>query len=84
MHIIIFSTDFIKVHIKAPNGKALTLDPNVDETIENIEAMIRDKAGISPDKEQQLIFNGKKLEKSCTLLDYSIQNGSTIHLGFQG
>ena len=62
----------------AINGST-TLVAHPSDTIVSTKAKIYDKKGFSPDQ-QRLFLDGKELEDSCTLSQYSIRNNSTLNL----
>lgn len=69
----------MSIFVKSIDGKTRTIQCSRNSTIAEIKAQMRDKEGLQPD-EQRLIFAGKNLEDTKTLMDYNIGNDSTIHL----
>lgn len=69
----------MKIFVKAPSGKHITLDVEPTDRIEDVKEKISDKEGIDV-KQICLLFLGKELKDGNTLQDYSIQKDTTIHM----
>ena len=70
------------IFVKKLTGTVITLRVQAFDTIEKVKIKIQELEQIAPDQ-QQLMFNGRKLEDGRTLPYYNIQKDSTLHLVLQ-
>merc|ERR1712154_621710 len=70
-----------QLFIKMPTGKYLILtgsDISLNDTIQNLKAVIQNKEGDPPEKQVIHTLGGKTLEDWRTLNDYGIHNEMTL------
>ena len=69
----------IDVRLKMSTGKLLLLTLKSTDTIRDVKEKIHVKEGILPDQ-QRLMFDGKKLEDSCSVGECNIQSNSILNI----
>lgn len=69
----------MQIFIKTLTGKRPSLDVDPADTVDTVKAKIFEKEGIRPER-QRLIFNGKPLEGRYTMLEYNVQDESTLFM----
>ena len=69
----------IDVRLKMSTGKLLLLELKSTDTIRDVKDKIHVREGILPDR-QRLMFDGKKLEDSCSVGECNIQSNSILNI----
>ena len=69
----------MKIFIKTPTGRTITLTLGAALTIHGIKRKIQDHEGIHPDQ-QRLNFAGNQLQDTQTLIDCNVREESTLQL----
>ncbi|CAK70438.1 unnamed protein product (macronuclear) [Paramecium tetraurelia] len=79
LHLVLRLRGGMQIFIKTLTGRLINLDVESTDSVESLKKQIQDKEGIPPNQ-QRLIFSGHQLEDEKTLLEYNVENESTIHL----
>ena len=69
----------MQIFVQTNNGKTIQLTVESTDIIMRVKAKVQVKQGISLGQ-QNLFFNGKRLEDSKTLSHYNVEDGSTLVL----
>jgi hypothetical protein len=72
----------MQIFVCTPDGRTITCDVQMSDTIELLQEKIFNKLQIIPD-DQRLSFGGKELVSGNKLDDYNIQQESTIFLSLR-
>jgi hypothetical protein len=67
------------IHISTPRGKTITLDVFPSDTVEDLKHKIANLTKI-PRHQQNLLYEGRRLQSGRTLADYNIQKESQLDL----
>ncbi|XP_035871091.1 ubiquitin-60S ribosomal protein L40-like [Phyllostomus discolor] len=75
----------LQILVKTQNGKTVTLEGELRDTTEKVEAEVQDQEGIPPGQ-QHLVLGGEMAGGCPTLSDYTTEEESTLHwvLGQRG
>ena len=63
-------------------GKAITINVNDSDRVEDIKRKIQAKEFIPADK-QRLVYSGKEMIDGQTLGDYNVVKDSTVHMAIR-
>ena len=69
----------MQICVNSLTGLTMILEVNASDTIKNVKEGIQYSQGFPPDQ-QHLICAGQHLEDQYTLIDYGIQERSTVYL----
>lgn len=67
------------IFVNSVNNKAIIIDVNLEDTIQNVKSQISNKFGLNSD-DYYLTFSGKVLDDLNTISDYNIDKDNTINL----
>ena len=73
----------MQIFVKTLAGKTITLAMDASDTIGKVKAKIQEKGGEGVPIEG-LVFAGERLEDSCTLANYNIQQESMLRTNSSG
>ena len=69
----------IQIFVKSLSGRCITVTVLSTDLVQSLHVAHRERTAISPNR-VRMIYGGKQLEPERPLLDYGLQNGSTVHV----
>ncbi|XP_040248345.1 polyubiquitin 11-like [Aegilops tauschii subsp. strangulata] len=72
-------THGMHIFVRTLTGKIMTIEVERKDSIYSVNAKVFDETGIPPSR-KRLVFAGHGLEDVRTLVDYNVQNESTLHV----
>merc|ERR1712064_107364 len=72
----------MQIFIKTLTGRKTNFNFELDNTVRQVKEALQEKEGIQVEQ-IRLIYSGKQMSDECTLSDYNVKPGSTIHMVLQ-
>ena len=67
------------ISVRTFEGKTITLDVQITDTVQHVKKQIQSKAGIRADL-QRLMFANEQLKNGESLSNYGVREDSVLHL----
>ncbi|CAJ1359199.1 unnamed protein product, partial [Effrenium voratum] len=72
----------MQIFIKTLTGRKTNFNFELDNTVRHVKEALQEKEGIQVEQ-IRLIYSGKQMSDECTLNDYNVKPGSTVHMVLQ-
>merc|ERR1740129_555207 len=72
----------LRIFIKTLTGRKTNFNFELDNTVRQVKEALQEKEGIQVEQ-IRLIYSGKQMSDECTLADYNVKPGSTVHMVLQ-
>mmetsp|Transcript_172 Transcript_172/g.361 ORF Transcript_172/g.361 Transcript_172/m.361 type:complete len:84 (+) Transcript_172:95-346(+) len=72
----------MQIFIKTLTGRKTNFNFELDNTVRHVKEALQEKEGIQVEQ-IRLIYSGKQMSDECTLADYGVKPGSTVHMVLQ-
>lgn len=77
-----FVEEIMQIFIKTLTGRKTNFNFELDNTVRHVKEALQEKEGIQVEQ-IRLIYSGKQMSDECTLNDYNVKPGSTVHMVLQ-
>merc|ERR1711865_828363 len=72
----------MQIFIKTLTGRKSSFNFEPENTVRHLKEALQEKEGIQVEQ-IRLIYSGKQMSDECTLGDYNVKPGSTVHMVLQ-